>query len=297
MFEQYIDEFLAFSSVERGLATATIESYGHDLAVFASFLFNKTGKMDPSDIDTDLISSYAQHMRDGGLGSSTISRALTSIRCILKYLCREGILGGNPADLIDLPRKKHALPKYLTQKEIIKLISQPDITTPLGLRDRAMLELLYATGLRVSELVGLHIGDIRLDVKALRCHGKGNKERLVPFGVSAAKWISEYLDHSRHKLTNPVSGDMLFVNARGGGLSRQGFWKNLKALARNAGISKPIHPHVLRHSFATHLLENGADLRAVQEMLGHESVATTQIYTHVSQKALKKIYNKTHPRA
>jgi integrase/recombinase XerD len=233
------------------------------------------------------------------LSPRSVARRVAALRGFYRFLVLDRRIEHSPADDLRPPRAWPALPKMLSVSEVDALIAQPDVTTPLGLRDRALIELLYATGLRVSELVGVRFGDLHLDDAYLTCVGKGSKERLVPIGEQAALWIRRYQRESRCQLTDaaPKARDVVFVNARGGPLTRVGFWKILKRYGRTAQLPRTLSPHVLRHSFATHLLENGADLRAIQLMLGHADLSTTQIYTHVLETRLRSIYDRFHPRA
>lgn len=228
---------------------------------------------------------------------STISRNLAAIKSFYQYMVRERYLEKDPAAAMESPKLEKKLPRILTIGEVEQLLKQPDGLLPTGLRDKAMLELLYATGIRVSELISLHISDVNLELGYIKCYGKGAKERIVPLGSIAARCVQEYLSKGRGKMVRSYEEPALFVNHHGNQLTRQGFWKIIKKYALEANIQKEITPHTLRHSFATHLLENGADLRSVQEMLGHADISTTQIYTHVTNKHLKEVYDRTHPRA
>jgi len=233
----------------------------------------------------------------GGLSPRSVARSVASLRGYFRYLVREGRLAASPADDLRAARPWPALPKYLSPEEVDRLLQQPDTATPRGLRDRALVEVLYATGLRVSELVGLRAADVNLSAGYLTCTGKGGKQRLVPVGDEAASWLRRYQQESRLQLLRGRTSPRLFVNARGGSLSRVGFWKVLRGYARQAAMGRDVSPHVLRHSFATHLLERGADLRAIQMMLGHADLSTTQIYTHVMETRMRTIYDRFHPRA
>ena len=234
-----------------------------------------------------------------GRSPRSVARAVACYRGFYKYLLVDGRVAMSPADELRPPRAIKALPRYLSVEDVDRLLSQPDVSTPRGLRDRAVLELLYATGLRVSELVSLRPADLHLDASYLTCIGKGSKERLVPIGAEATRWMERYLREARPRLLGARTSSRVFVNARGGGvgLSRVGFWKVLKGYARSAGVTSALSPHMLRHSFATHLLERGADLRAIQMMLGHADLSTTQIYTHVLEHRMRSIYDQFHPRA
>jgi integrase/recombinase XerD len=287
--------FLNFSRVEKGLARNSIESYGRDLQSFGAYLARirkAVEKVQKDDVRRFLESLYAR-----GLSARSVARHLVAVRNLFRFLAQEGKLRSNPAAEIQSPDIGHTLPKYLTSAEIEALLAAPDASTPAGARDKAMLDLLYATGLRVSELVGVRGEDFDLNLGVLRCRGKGNKERLVPVGRSALRSVEAYSGEARAKLLSGKSLPNLFVNRRGGALTRVGFWKLLRAYGRAAGVRTPLTPHLVRHSFATHLLERGADLRSIQLMLGHSDISTTQIYTHVMKERLKQVYQECHPRA
>ncbi|NLJ80510.1 MAG: site-specific tyrosine recombinase XerD, partial [Firmicutes bacterium] len=268
-------------------------AYSIDLKQFCSFLQKKKLKL--LNINQDAVINYLESLGGQKLAPSTRSRKLTSLRGFFEYLVEEQILESNPCAYLDSPRLAHPLPDILSEKEVLALLEAPSLDKPAGYRDRAMLEVLYAAGLRVSELVGLNLGDID-QMGFVRCRGKGGKERLVPLGSHALKAVKKYLDYARPKLRATPKERALFLNMRGNRLSRQGFWKIIKKWANKAGIKRQVSPHILRHSFATHLLRRGADLRAVQEMLGHADVSTTQIYTHLDKSHLLTLYLKTHPR-
>ena len=294
--EVYVNEFINYLAVERGLAQNTLESYGRDLRQFHSYLQNS--QMDIlRDSNRNTILNYLNNLQNKGRAVSTISRNLAAIKSFYQYLVRERYLEKDPAANLESPKLEKKLPKILSIQEIEELLKQPNSLMPTGLRDKAMLELLYATGIRVSELISLNISDINLDMGYIKCFGKGSKERIVPLGSIAAKCVQEYISKGRNKLVRTYEESALFVNHHGNRLTRQGFWKIIKKYALEANILKDITPHTLRHSFATHLLENGADLRSVQEMLGHADISTTQIYTHVTKNRLKEVYDKAHPRA
>jgi integrase/recombinase XerD len=244
-----------------------------------------------------VIIDFLAEQRERGLASSTLTRNLAAIRSFYQFLLREQITTVNPAMELETPKAEKKLPVVLSLSEIELLLDQPDPGNTAGLRDSAMLELLYATGMRVSELVSLDVSSVNMKMGFVKCHGKGNKERIIPMGSVAIRSVQEYLRNSRLKMLKAREEKALFVNQQGTRLTRQGFWKILKKYAHKAGIQTDITPHTLRHSFATHLLENGADLRSVQEMLGHADIATTQIYTHVARRKIKDVYNQTHPRA
>jgi integrase/recombinase XerD len=291
-----VEDFLHHLTVERGLARNTVLAYGRDLAKFARFLARK-GRQ-PRQVRRGEIDEFARRLGQEGLGPKSIARALNAVRMFYRYLLAEKIVGEDPTAEVRAPRTLKALPRYLTLEEVDHLLAAPDRTRALGLRDAAMLDLLYATGLRVSELVSLRVRDLNLDVGYLTCVGKGNKERLVPMGRRAADRVRAYIERGRGALERGERrAAALFLNSRGGAMTRQGFWKNLRNYGRAIGLRGRLSPHVLRHSFATHLLERGADLRSVQVMLGHADISTTQVYTHVNRERLRRIYRDFHPRA
>lgn len=286
--------YLESLSVERGLSQNTVDAYRNDLTRLGEALARKGGR----DLLTADAPTLAAHQRDlmrQGLSPRSISRALSAIRSFYTFLVTTGERKDDPAVNLYPPKLGRPLPKSLSERQIQDLLAAPDVSTPLGFRDRAMLELLYATGLRVSELVGLKLPQLRLDAGFLVAFGKGSKERIVPVGEQAEDWVKRYLRDVRPGLTEGRH-QAVFVNHRGEPMTRMGFWKNLKAYGVKVGI-RDLHPHVLRHSFATHLLEHGADLRAVQTMLGHADISTTQIYTHIHQERLKTLYDRFHPRS
>lgn len=290
-----IDEYLDYLGVERGLAANTLESYGRDLKQFSAYICSRSVTW--AELESNHILIYLDSLKKQGKSTATVSRSLASIRSFFKFLSHEGKISVDPAAELDSPKVEKKLPSVLNLQEVESLLYRPDGSTPAGIRDRAMFEVLYATGIRVTELVSLTMGDVNLDAGFIRCLGKGNKERIVPLGSVAIKALRTYLASGRPKLVRSKDVRSLFVNHHGRQLTRQGFWKLLKKYARESGIDANITPHTLRHSFATHLLENGADLRAVQEMLGHADISTTQIYTHVTKTRLREIYDKAHPRA
>jgi len=291
-----LNSFLEYLSVERGLAKNTIEAYKRDLKSFICYL-RKKDISNTNCVNRTTIVSYLLLMQKNGKASSSTSRACAAIKSFYQFLFREHIIKEDPTVNLDSPKLEHRLPKVLTIQEVEKLLSQPDMTNPLGIRDRSMLELLYATGMRVSELISISIEDVNLEVGFLRCIGKGSKERIIPVGYVALKYLKQYISIAREQLLNGKESKILFLNRQGNTMTRQGFWKIINKYSKKAGIYKKITPHTLRHSFATHLLENGADLRAVQEMLGHADISTTQIYTHLTRNKIKQVYDKTHPRA
>lgn len=292
-----VADFLRFCSLERGLSKNTVDSYQLDLNQFIEYLDKE--KITDWPEDPLIIDSYLAKQRDEGKKTSTISRGITTLRRFYRYLLRQHILVVDPLIQIDAPKQEKRLPLALSQKEVEQLLAQPDIKTTTGLRDRAILELLYATGMRVSELINLKEADLHTDLKIIRVLGKGSKERLVPVTDFALSWLDKYLENVRDPalLKKGVACDFLFLNNRAGQLTRQAVWQSIKKYSKLAKIDKDITPHTLRHTFATHLLENGADLRVVQEILGHSDISTTQIYTNLSQKHIFDVYQKTHPRA
>lgn len=292
-----VADFLRFCSLERGLSKNTVDSYQLDLNQFIEYLDKE--KITDWPEDPLIIDSYLAKQRDEGKKTSTISRGITTLRRFYRYLLRQHILVVDPLIQIDTPKQEKRLPLALSQKEVEQLLAQPDIKTTTGLRDRAILELLYATGMRVSELINLKEADLHTDLKIIRVLGKGSKERLVPVTDFALNWLDKYLKNVRDPalLKKGVACDFLFLNNRAGQLTRQAVWQSIKKYSKLAKIDKDITPHTLRHTFATHLLENGADLRVVQEILGHSDISTTQIYTNLSQKHILDVYQKTHPRA
>lgn len=291
----HIDIFLNYILVEKGLSEKTLESYSRDLTRYATFLADNDIKEITGD-DTYLILKHMITLRDQGLSPRSRARHLVTIRSFYAFLYKEKTLKKDPAKLIDFPKSGLKLPDTLCIEEVTTLIDAPDRTTHRGIRDAAMIELLYAAGLRVSELVSLKMRDINLEASFIRVFGKGSKERVVPIGQYAKDKIVFYLTYARPNLLKKKASDYLFVARQEKPLTRQGFWKLLNRYALKAGIDKNISPHTLRHSFATHLLEGGADLRVVQVMLGHADISTTQIYTHITRDHLKKIHTRFHPR-
>ncbi|MBH9968356.1 site-specific tyrosine recombinase XerD [Rossellomorea oryzaecorticis] len=296
--EDQIKDYMHFLIVEKGLAKNTIESYQRDLKNYSLYLANVEEISTFNEVTRVNIVQFLGHLKDQGKSSKTVARHVASIRSFHQFLLREKSTDQDPTVHIETPKTERNLPRILSIEEVEALLEAPEESTPLGMRDKAMLELLYATGIRVSELISLKMEDVHLTMGFVRCIGKGNKERIIPIGKTAMTVLEKYLENARLKLRSKKHKDEhLFLNHHGKGLTRQGFWKNLKALAKKANIEKDLTPHTLRHSFATHLLENGADLRAVQEMLGHADISTTQIYTHVTKTRLKDVYSKFHPRA
>jgi integrase/recombinase XerD len=289
-----VDAYLDHLRVERRLADHTLESYGRDLRTLQEYAAAADRR--PEALDRGALEAFVRQQMTRGLSPRSVARLVATVRGFYRFLVLERRLEHIPADDLRPPRAWPALPKFLSLEEVDKLIAQPDVSTPLGVRDRAMIELLYATGLRVTELVSVRVSDLHLDEQYLTCIGKGNKERLVPIGEEASAWIDRYRESARRDLLKGRTTARLFVNVRGGPLSRVGFWKILKQHGRKANLPRSLSPHVLRHSFATHLLERGADLRSIQMMLGHSDLSTTQIYTHVLEARLRTIYDRFHPR-
>lgn len=292
----YLQDFLHYLIVEKRLAKNTISAYKQDLNAYLHFL--QTQNIDSlQKVTREDILKYLGHLQNENKAISSIARTVSSIKAFHQFLYRDEILSEDVTAHINTPKIKKQLPKVLSQAEVERLLAQPDESTPFGIRNKAMLELLYATGIRVSELIQINLDDIHLHNGLLKTTGKGNKERLIPIGMMAKKALTKYLKYGRPHIVKNRQEQALFLNRLGKRLTRQGFWKIIKQLALEAKIEKTLTPHTLRHSFATHLLENGADLRSVQEMLGHSDISTTQIYTHVTNQHLKKVYKQYHPRA
>jgi integrase/recombinase XerD len=294
--QESLQDYLNYLSVERGLAKNTLESYGRDLHQYLDYLREKK-KLNLAETTQATVIGYLLQLQAKGKATATLSRSLAAIKSYYHYMAREKKIERDPTVNLDAPKQEKRLPRVLSVIEVERLLEQPDIKNPVGIRDRAMLEVLYATGLRVSELVSLKVEDVNLETGYLKCYGKGSKERIVPFGSVAIKFLRLYQEHARKFLSSRLIENTLFLNHHGKGLTRQGFWKIIKKYAYNLDILTDVTPHTLRHSFATHLLENGADLRSVQEMLGHADIATTQIYTHLTNTKIRDIYEKAHPRA
>ncbi|MBI4487356.1 MAG: site-specific tyrosine recombinase XerD [Acidobacteria bacterium] len=291
MIAAYLDHL----RVERRLADHTLESYARDLAALARFAAGRDTR--PEALDRRALEAFVRQQMAAGLAPRSVARSVAAVRGYYRFLVVDRHLEQNPAEDLRPPRAWPALPKFLSLDEVDALIAQPDISTPRGLRDRAMIELLYATGMRVSELVSVRASDLHLEAHHLTCVGKGSKERLIPIGDQATAWIQRYQREGRPQfLRGGRPSARLFLIARGGALSRVGFWKILKTYGARAGLPRTLSPHVLRHSFATHLLERGADLRAIQMMLGHTDLSTTQIYTHVLETRMRMVYDRFHPR-
>ena len=290
-----VEAYLAHLALERRLSPHTVENYGRDLTLLAKACSGHGVALE--NLDRKALEEVVRTLMGEGRSPRSVARAVACFRGFYRYLVVSGHRTNNPADDLAAPRAWKTLPKFLTIEEVDRLLAAPDVSQPRGLRDRALIELLYATGLRVSELVGLRPQDLNLESGYLTCTGKGRKQRMVPLGDEAAAWVERYVKESRPKLLQRRASQRLFINARGGSsLTRVGFWKILKAHGRQAGLNKSLSPHVLRHSFATHLLERGADLRAIQMMLGHSDLSTTQIYTHILDARLRAVYDKFHPR-
>lgn len=292
LFERF-DDFLA---LEQGSATRTREAYQRDLFRFALFV-SARGAPTPEKVIPRMLRDFVYDLKDVGLASTSIRRTISAVRTYYRFLLGEGLVQRDPSDQLELPRRWQTLPDVLTADEVGRLLDSPTLDDPMAFRDRAMMELAYGAGLRVSEWIGIEVKDVALQDGVVRVFGKGSKERIVPIGRKALAAIAIYLRESRPRLERGRGKGLLFLNARGEPLSRMGAWKILRKYVERAGIKKSVSPHTLRHSFATHLLEGGADLRAVQEMLGHADISTTQIYTHVDSERLRQIHREFHPRA
>jgi integrase/recombinase XerD len=292
--ESFVDAYLDHLRVERRVAALTLESYARDLASLATYAAGLERRVES--LDRTALEAFVREQRAGGLSPRSVARRVAAIRGFYRFMVVDRRIAGNPAEDLRPPRAWPSLPKYLSLEEVDRLIAAPDVSSTLGIRDRAMIEVLYATGVRVSELVAIRLADLHLDEQYMTCIGKGNKERIVPIGDEASAWVTKYARTARKELLHGRTSARLFVNARGGSLSRVGFWKILKRHGGQARLPRMLSPHVLRHSFATHLLERGADLRAIQMMLGHSDLSTTQIYTHVLESRLRTIYDRFHPR-
>jgi integrase/recombinase XerD len=292
-----LKSFIHFLSDERGLAKNTLDSYERDVAQYIDYL-QSNGMVLLKDTKKLHISNYLHHLRQLGRAAATQSRTIVSIRAFYQYLVRERIMDQDPSVQLETPKLEKRLPNVLTIQEVESLLEAPQTTVPNGMRDKAMLEVLYATGIRVSELISLEVEHVNPEMGFVRCMGKGSKERIIPLGAIASEFVSSYISTMRPKLLKQSKTEAaLFINHLGTRITRQGFWKIIKKYAAETQIVKEITPHTLRHSFAAHLLENGADLRSVQEMLGHADISTTQIYTQVTRSKMKEVYDRTHPRA
>ena len=295
--QQDMQDFSQFLLVERGLSNNTIQSYQNDLKKAAEY-FTSQNLPSWDDIDRYAVLNLLAHLTNLGQSRTTIGRQVSSLRQFYQYLLRQHRVMNDPMALVTVPKGQRHLPTVLTQDEVRRRLAVPDTSKKMGIRDRAILEVMYATGMRVSELTNLRLNDLHLDVHLVQPRGKGDKERIIPIGEVAESWLNRYLQSVRAlQLLNKPASDFVFLNARAKQLTRQAIWQLIKKTAQAAQIDKDVTPHTMRHSFATHLLENGADLRVVQELLGHSDITTTQIYTHVSQKRLLTVYKNTHPRA
>ena len=300
-----VEQFLRHLRLERNMSSNTVTAYGRDLARLVRHLNDTSGPTDAAGLDRDVLMGYLRSLRLDGLQPRSVARHMSTLRSWCRFLVDRGVVEDNPASVLDMPQTARTLPEVLSQEEVERLLASPGQDSPRGLRDAAMLETLYATGVRVSELVHLTLDDVDFDRGVVRCLGKGRKERLVPIGEVARERLLRYLRDARPFLARSPdarrrrgsAGAALFITSQGRAMTRQGFWKLLKRHAELAGIDKAISPHRLRHSFATHLLAGGADLRAVQALLGHVDIGTTQIYTQVHREKLREIYDRTHPRA
>lgn len=288
---------MEYLTVELGLSANTRQAYERDLRLFCKTLgFKNSDAL--VNVNREQITGYMTQLKEKGLAAATIARKLAAIKAFYRFMTAEGYMDANPAEVVEAGTKGIKLPRVLSEDEVVRLLNQPDITTAEGFRDRTMLEVLYATGMRVSELINLTLERVDLNMKYIIAFGKGSKERIVPLGSVAAEFLQQYLEKVRPKLTHAGRNtNIVFLAFGGHELTRQRFWQIIRAYGRKANITKALTPHILRHSFATHLLDNGADLRSVQELLGHSDISTTQIYTHLTNKRLRDIYAKAHPRA
>lgn len=295
--KQDLQSFIQYLWVERRLSRSTLEAYERDLLQFADYV-QELGISDWRDTGKTHIAGYLSRLKQLGRASATLSRNIVSLRAFYQYLVRERILGSDPTIYVEAPKQEKKPPKVLTVQEVEKLLESPQSETANGVRDKAMLELLYATGIRVSELISLNVSDVNLQLSFIRCIGKSDKERIIPISPIAARSLQAYIGNQRMKLLKKhPDEEALFIGHLGTRMTRQGFWKILKRYAVDADITKELTPHTLRHSFAAHLIGNGADLRSVQEMLGHADIATTQMYIQVTKSKMKEVYNRAHPRA
>jgi integrase/recombinase XerD len=291
-----LDRFGDFLTLEQGSSPQTLEAYHRDVERLVAYAHTKSAQS-PIDVTSRMLREFVYHLKDVGLAPSSIRRNISAVRTYFRFLLSDGVVARDPSERLETPKRWRTLPDVLTVEEITRLIASPTFDEPLAFRDRAMLELAYGAGLRVSEWITLGIRDVLLGEKLVRVFGKGSKERLVPIGRSAIGAVATYVRELRPRLEKGAGKGVLFLNARGEPLSRMGAWKILRRHVEQAGITKAVSPHTLRHSFATHLLEGGADLRAVQEMLGHADISTTQIYTHVDREYLRQVHKQYHPRA
>lgn len=298
-FDDGIQRYIDFIRIERGLADNTVQAYARDLASLAQWLHEEKIE-ELNDIDSLILRRFLVHRLDSGVSARTLARHVVTIRRFFHYLFDDQCIAENPAELLEVPTVHAGLPQYLSEQEVEALLEAPSTDTPEGIRDRAMLEVMYATGLRVTELVTLPLSGLRLEAGYVLVQGKGSKERIVPFGEEATDALLRYLDRARNEFLFAAGisrNDAVFLTRRGGPMTRQAFWKNLGRYALLAGIDRSVSPHQLRHSFATHLLRHGADIRALQAMLGHTDISTTQIYTHVNNARLHEIHKTHHPRS
>lgn len=291
----YLDEYIFFMTDEKHKAPNTIQSYRRDILQYIAYI-TQNGIKNFKETDNETVKTYVLSLKKSGKAPSTVSRVITSIRSFYIYLIKNGAAQADPTIDLEAPHVEKKLPKVLSASQVETLLNQPNVKECKGSRDSAMLEVLYATGIRVSELINLNVDDVNLDVRFIRCFN-GKRERIIPFGKKAAAALLKYLDFSRPLLLRGGDEEALFVNCNGVRISRQGFWKVIKQYQKSAGIAEDITPHSLRHSFAAHLLENGADLKSIQEMMGHADISSTQVYTHIMNSKLKDVYAKAHPRA
>jgi integrase/recombinase XerD len=293
--ERAFRNYLNYLRIEKGLSANTVMAYSRDIQHFLSYLLSRNRPI--KEVGKGELARYIQRLYEN-LSARSVVRKIVSLRSFFQFLLLDGYIQEDPAETLESPKTWRTLPKYLTEDEVEQLLAEPDIDRPHGLRDRAMLEMLYATGLRVSELIHVRLEEVNFEVGFVRTFGKGSKERIVPLGDSAMGFVQIYLEEARPRfLRRRVSSSYVFITQQGKPMTRQYFWKMVRKYGHSAGLTRKLSPHVLRHSFATHLLEHGADLRAVQLMLGHTDISTTQIYTHVTRERLKQIYDKYHPRA
>ena len=294
-WEPYLDDFFAHLSVEREVSSHTLDAYTRDLIQLTDFVI-KLGAKNPEDLTTIGVLAWLQAMKDEGLSPRTISRKLSSLKSFYKFMQEEYGMKSTPLEVITSPKRSFQLPKVLSVEEVERLLDAPDTSKPMGIRDRAMLELAYGSGLRASEIISLKLQDLDMENSFLKVFGKGRKERVVPIGEVAQEWLSTYITSARSKILGKRMSFYLFVGRKGQGLTRQRLWQILKQYAMLAGLGSDVSPHILRHSFATHLLQGGADLRTVQMLLGHSNIATTQIYTHLDLAHIRQAHRQFHPR-